>query len=300
MYQRINTNSPILILFIFSTITFCAGCATKKQIRDNITKGWIVYEGNCYKQNCGKKKAVLPWDKKKKQEEANEIKRRKADDLASQIEKAIKMGSESIPKGTETDKMLKKLINEIEVLRHNINTSAGYFDYLETVKKLAKKYCKAQMFEKIQTQKSDVDYSFKTGSSELTLFGKRDVKIFINNLRDEVATWKNDVKCDEVFDLSVFVAVVDITGYADMQGSKDPMKRKKNNMELSRQRAESVREEFLKLTRYESSIRFMVNSYGKGEKLPPGVSGNGKLDDPHRRVSIMTGIVGPKVLIDDL
>jgi outer membrane protein OmpA-like peptidoglycan-associated protein len=292
---------PIIVLTVFQ------GCQLRDKLlgydySGNRAEEVFVpkYICNSYKGQSGIKKCNdLPWVKEKAQQEAERIK------LLEMIDKLSVTNEKKITALVDDSESMignkiKSLKNEILKLKTEINSTEEYSEFLKLGLEIEKLYCKDQLFKNSQIKKLESDYSFKTGSAELTIFGKRNITNFMNKLHQEVANWKSDIKCGTAISKAQFSAVIDIFGYADTQGSSDLVKRRRNNMELSERRAESVRKELLYQIRNETQIRFVINPYGKGESLPPGIFDNAEDDDPRRRISIMSGIVGPRLLVDDL
>lgn len=142
------------------------------------------------------------------------------------------------------------------------------------------------------------DFSFKTGSSKLTESGINEIKNQLNQLEKEIVEWKNYINNhnEKIFETDRFKLTVVIEGYADKQGSE------KQNLKLSTERAESVRNEFvsqLKTISSKYNLRFDVAYDGKGETLPPGVTDNGKEVDGKRRICRIMSVVGPSKFIDE-
>ena len=142
------------------------------------------------------------------------------------------------------------------------------------------------------------DFSFKTGSSKLTESGINEIKVQLNQLENEIIEWKNYLNNhnERIFETDRFKLTVVIEGYADKQGFA------KQNLKLSTDRAESVRNEFisqLKNISIKYNLRYDVNYEGKGEVLPPGLNDNGNLVDVRRRICRIMSVVGPSKFIDE-
>jgi len=138
------------------------------------------------------------------------------------------------------------------------------------------------------------DVSFKSGSSDISGKGKENIKDLIKNVETEVERWRNYTnQCNEnIFQNDLFVVIINIDGYADERG------REESNLILSQKRTGSV-EKFiiseltdLTLTKKTRIVFNRIYSRGYGELLPPGVE-KLKMDDPNRRICIISYIVGP-------
>lgn len=141
------------------------------------------------------------------------------------------------------------------------------------------------------------DFSFKTGSSKLSESGINEIKKQLDQLENDIYEWKGYLNNhnERIFEKDRFKLTVIIEGYADKQGSD------KQNLKLSSERAESVRNEFVKqinLLATKHKLLFDVNFEGKGELLPPGVIDNGKEVDSNRRICRIISVVGPSRFVD--
>jgi outer membrane protein OmpA-like peptidoglycan-associated protein len=85
-----------------------------------------------------------------------------------------------------------------------------------------------------------------------------------------------------------------------LQGTGNVKARAERNQALSEQRAAAVAAEFEKqLSGLKSKLNltYNVTFFGQGENLPPQQIDNGKLNNPSRRVTTISMVVGPKILL---
>jgi outer membrane protein OmpA-like peptidoglycan-associated protein len=105
---------------------------------------------------------------------------------------------------------------------------------------------------------------------------------------------------ERIFKNDEFRTIVLINGYSDKQGTGSNEARKKINQELSENRAKAVAAEFekqLSIIKKKFKLDFVISFVGHGENLPPSYVDNGKKADPSRRVSSISLVVGPKILL---
>ena len=141
------------------------------------------------------------------------------------------------------------------------------------------------------------DFSFRTGSSKLTESGIEDIKNQILEIEKEIINWKNYLNNhnERIFENDSYKLMIVIDGYADRVGSE------KLNLKLSKERAEAVKNEFLKQIKVltnKYNLIFDIQYYGKGEMLPPGVIDNGQQSDVRRRICRIMSVVGPKQFVE--
>lgn len=148
------------------------------------------------------------------------------------------------------------------------------------------------------------DFSFKTGSSDLTKSGKLQVNKILEAIYYDIDQWFYylDDHNEAVFKDDKFVVRIVIRGYTDKQGystAKNDYDRKQLNLKLSNERAYAVRTEIYDMLnkKYRDlDISLSIDYTGMGEDLPQGVY-EGPEDDPLRRVCTVGTLVGPKSLI---
>jgi outer membrane protein OmpA-like peptidoglycan-associated protein len=194
---------------------------------------------------------------------------------------------------------LEDLIKEFENL--NLYTAEGYKMGLLIGVKIndlkTKKIIPVGMMIKsmtINTVKADTDFS--TGSSKLSKNGIKTIQKVVDNIITELDNWNIYLKDhnENVFNQEKFVVKILVNGYADMQGATD------YNQKLSEDRAYNVYLELNRLLKEISSkynLNINIVPKGYGETVPPGVTPNGKNDDPARRITTIICVTGPSLLI---
>jgi outer membrane protein OmpA-like peptidoglycan-associated protein len=146
------------------------------------------------------------------------------------------------------------------------------------------------------------DISFDTGSSVLTKQGKLAITVLIETITKDIAEWKVYLNQhnENVFDQEEYKTILIINGYSDLQGSGNAADRAEKNLELSKKRAAAVAAEFEKqLAELNTKLKltYNVKFYGQGESLPPKQVENGKVNNPDRRITTISMVVGPKILL---
>jgi outer membrane protein OmpA-like peptidoglycan-associated protein len=147
--------------------------------------------------------------------------------------------------------------------------------------------------DKVVSEKLESDLSFGIGKSELREDGKKQIDDMVQNIRLQIQFW-DDFPAGEqpkVYANKKKTVALNITGYADLQGSVNVEHRMKNNLELSNNRAKSVRDYFenkLNEIAKNENIEIKIKSVGRGEELPVGVKDTTKIDNPERRICVIT------------
>ncbi len=160
-------------------------------------------------------------------------------------------------------------------------------------------YKKINPYQKLRNKSINTiksDFVFQTGKSDINNAGVTEIQRLVKKIEDEIIDWKAyvDDHNNKIFADDLYKITIQINGYADKQGNS------KNNVKLSQERANKVRECFIKELKKLSSkynVRYSVNFVGKGEELPPGVTESNKEDDPKRRISMIYSVVGPFSLL---
>jgi outer membrane protein OmpA-like peptidoglycan-associated protein len=146
------------------------------------------------------------------------------------------------------------------------------------------------------------DISFETGSAELTKDGKVDISTLIQTISKDIADWKSylDQHNENVFNQDEYKTILVINGYSDLQGVGNEKARTERNQDLSEKRAAAVASEFekqLTVLKTKLNLTYSVTFFGMGENLPPQQIDNGKLNNPNRRITTVSMVVGPKILL---
>ena len=196
---------------------------------------------------------------------------------------------------------INKLFSELDSIDPYSQT--GYLKSLEVLSQLNDLiYGRIKPINEIILKNNEIkelkgDFSFTTGSSKLTESGVKDIKNQISEIEKEIINWKNYLNNhnERIFENDSYKLMIVVDGYADKVGSDEL------NLKLSKERAEAVKNEFLKqikvLTKSYNLI-FDIQYYGKGEMLPPGVTDNGQQSDVRRRICRIMSVVGPKKFVE--
>lgn len=268
-----------------------------------------------YKDNGGEIKTNLI-NKGKVEKEAEYIKLKKiADDL---INNAI---VKTTPINTiEKNTVIEGLTNTVEVIMLELNslyeelknTDPNTKDGLKKTKELLQKII-THMDKKVNPisiviaenskmteLKSDV--AFETGSSKLKEKGSEEITKQVAEIEKKIIEWRQYIDNNKIkiFENDLYKLKIIINGYADTQGSSNISERKKDNLELSRNRAESVKNEFKKqldILVEKHKLITDIEYHGKGEELPPNVIDNGLKNNPYRRVCLIISVVSPSSLL---
>ena len=136
----------------------------------------------------------------------------------------------------------------------------------------------------------------------LTKEGKLAITKLIETISNDISEWKIylDQHNENVFDQEDYRTILLINGYSDLQGSGNPKERAAMNLDLSNRRAAAVAAEFEKqLTELKAKLKlsYNVKFFGQGENLPPKQIENGKANNPDRRITTISMVVGPKILL---
>lgn len=200
----------------------------------------------------------------------------------------------------------QEIINNLNII--NPNSASGHQKALELASELNDLLYK-QVFplgELINANRNitriGADIIFKTGSFELTEHGKKEISKLIDSVKREIEDWKKylDHHNERIFKNDEYRTIILINGYSDKQGVGNSDERKKFNQELSEKRAAAVAQEFknqLEHLKVKLKLDFEIKFVGHGENLPPSYVDNGKKTDPNRRVSSISMVVGPKILL---
>jgi outer membrane protein OmpA-like peptidoglycan-associated protein len=239
----------------------------------------------------------------------------KADEAMRRLEDQKKMfySIDSTERITEIDAQLDKLIIRTQQIINSLNETDPYsleghekslllalelndllFHYIYPVGEL--------IVSNKEIKNISADISFDTGSSLLTKEGKLAITKLIETISNDISEWKIylDQHNENVFDQEEYRSILLINGYSDLQGSGNPKERAALNLDLSNRRAAAVAAEFEKqLNELKAKLKlsYNVKYFGQGENLPPKQIENGKANNPDRRITTISMVVGPKILL---
>lgn len=301
-----------LALFSLAFLLLLNSCATtggfSKKRGFDVEKG-PIYKGNKHNGKEGKTKVNILNSKKSKWEKAHiehlELIEKTKQDLAYFRQKFDELDSSQ--KINQVNELLNSLNKEIELLYEKLNsidiyTTEGYEEGLKLSAQLNDLIYQRIMptgtiIKKMTIRNINADTDFSTGSSKLSQNGINTIEKVVSEILQEINNWKNylDNHNEKIFNQDKIILKINVNGYADMQGAKD------YNQKLSEDRANSVEVELnkqLKLISDKYNISFKIEPKGWGEtSIPPGVTPNGKKNDPARRVVTIVCVTGPSLLI---
>lgn len=305
-----------LVIFI-SVITI--GCGNSKGFgkRRYTTSSYSrpKFKSTVYKGQRGTKSVTIFNKRQASREKAFVETLEKAEKALKLIEDQKNMFSkiDSTQKINQIDEQLQKsfirsqeIINDLNSI--NPGTASGHQKALSLASELNDLLYR-QVFpvgELINSNKNitrlGADITFKTGSSELTETGKKEISKLIDSLKLDIISWKKylDHHNEQIFKIDDFRTIIVINGYSDRQGTGSNETRKKYNQELSEKRAAAVAQEFeIHLTNLKKQLKldYEIKFVGHGENLPPTYVDTGKKVDENRRVSSISLVVGPKILL---
>jgi hypothetical protein len=240
------------------------------------------------------KKGVTPTESIDKKTTANKITNNWTDEMIAEVNRV----KEQIAKLYEETQLLnpfnkkdKERISQIEAELTNLVNK------------------KIIPFKKIEMQIDHpkiltVDYSFETGKANLNKDAVKELSALQYDWEKELEIWKNykDGNGEQIFTNDNMEIRINIIGYADMQGKGSINDRRERNRELSEKRAENVRKEIknsLKIFENKSSLKIEYITLGKGEELPPNVENSDLIDNPARRIVIITTAIYPHKLLEN-
>jgi outer membrane protein OmpA-like peptidoglycan-associated protein len=154
----------------------------------------------------------------------------------------------------------------------------------------------------MQIKRLGADIGFKTGSAILSIEGVNEITRLIDSMIVDINSWKKYLNHHNqtIFKNEEYRTIIVINGYSDKQGSGSKTERERLNKELSENRAKAVASEFEKqlvALKKKYKLDYQITFVGHGENLPPSFIDSGKKMDEKRRVSSISLVVGPKILL---
>ncbi|MCF8329760.1 MAG: hypothetical protein K9I37_05435 [Crocinitomicaceae bacterium] len=300
-------NSNLIFLFICSLALFACkdtGVLVKPKFKTTIFRG---VQGETEVNNFNRKQAEREKSLAATLEKADEALRRLDD------QKKMFYSIDSSERINEIDVQLDKLIARTKQIIDLLNETDPYspagnekalrlavelndllYNYVYPIGEL--------IVSNKEIKNISADISFDTGSSILTKPGKVAITQLIETITKDIAEWKVylDQHNENIFDQEEYKTILIINGYSDLQGTGNASERSEKNLELSKKRAAAVAVEFEKqLTELNTKLKltYNVKFYGQGENLPPKQVENGKVNNPDRRITTISMVVGPKILL---
>ena len=300
-------NSNLIFLFICSLALFACkdtGVLVKPKFKTTIFRG---VQGETEVNNFNRKQA--------EREKSLAATLEKADEALRRLEDQKKMfySIDSSERINEIDVQLDKLIARTKQIIDLLNETDPYspagnekslrlaielndllYNYVYPIGEL--------IVSNKEIKNISADISFDTGSSILTKQGKVAITQLIESITKDIAEWKVylDQHNENIFDQEDYKTILIINGYSDLQGTGNATERSEKNLELSKKRAAAVAAEFEKqLAELNTKLKltYNVKFYGQGENLPPKQVENGKVNNPDRRITTISMVVGPKILL---
>jgi len=300
-------NSKLIFLFICSLSLFACkdtGVLVKPKFKTTVFRG---VQGETDVNNFNRKQA--------EREKSLAATLEKADEALRRLEDQKKMfySIDSSERIEEIDFQLDKLIARTKQIIDLLNDTDPYspagnekslrlaielndllYNYVYPIGEL--------IVSNKEIKNISADISFDTGSSILTKQGKVAITQLIETITKDIAEWKVylDQHNENIFDQEDYKTILIINGYSDLQGTGNASERSEKNLELSKKRAAAVAAEFEKqLAELNTKLKltYNVKFYGQGENLPPKQVDNGKVNNPDRRITTISMVVGPKILL---
>ena len=300
-------NSKLIFLFICSLSLFACkdtGVLVKPKFKTTVFRG---VQGETDVNNFNRKQA--------EREKSLAATLEKADEALRRLEDQKKMfySIDSSERIEEIDFQLDKLIARTKQIIDLLNETDPYspagnekslrlaielndllYNYVYPIGEL--------IVSNKEIKNISADISFDTGSSILTKQGKVAITQLIETITKDIAEWKVylDQHNENIFDQEDYKTILIINGYSDLQGTGNASERSEKNLELSKKRAAAVAAEFEKqLAELNAKLKltYNVKFYGQGENLPPKQVENGNVNNPDRRITTISMVVGPKILL---
>lgn len=168
-------------------------------------------------------------------------------------------------------------------------------NYIEPLKKMIE--------SNKQIRKIGGDISFDPGSADLNKSGRKEIEKLANSIDKDLKMWKDYLMNHNanVFNDSLYRLMIIVNGYADEQGRGNDNDRKEKNKILSEKRAQSVADELMKQIQSKEikpQLIIDIEINGRGELLPPNMTeSTAKKNSPDRRISRVSMVLGPKILL---
>ena len=301
-----NNSTVLFFITFFILLSSCkdSGVLVKPKYKTTVFRG---QQGETEVNNFNRKQAEREKSLAETLEKADEAMRRLED------QKKMFYSIDSTERITEIDAQLDKLIERTQQIINSLNETDPYspaghekslllalelndllFHYIYPVGEL--------IVSNKEIKNISADISFDTGSSLLTKEGKLAITKLIETISNDISEWKIYLAQhnENVFDQEDYRTILLINGYSDLQGSGNPKERAAMNLDLSNRRAAAVAAEFEKqLTELKAKLKlsYNVKFFGQGENLPPKQIENGKANNPDRRITTISMVVGPKILL---
>ncbi len=298
----------VIVSFIFSLLF--VSCASKKTLRKPIfeTTTYKGEKGNKEVNNLNKNRAEREKEHFLALEKADEAKRLVEKEQAemNKIDTSERVGEIELALQKIYERT-QQIINELnEISPYSINGHQKTLKLATELNDLMQNYIEplTKMIESNkEVKKIGGDISFNVGSANLNNNGKKEISKLIKSIKVDMADWNQYLEDHNVniFKDSIYRLMIVVNGYADAQGDGSESTRKANNLELSKLRAEAVADEIIEqVNKYNFGHEIMIDIdiKGRGEAYPPNLSEKDiKVNSAERRISRISMVVGPKILL---
>ena len=307
MFQMKVSNKSILY---FSIIFLISSCATNNNLRKP------VFETTTYKGQTGDKEVTNANKNRAEREKALFLAMEKAD-AAQRIVEQQKQEMDKIDTTERVEDIeialvkiyqrTEEIITELnETSLHSMNGHKKTLELAEELNNLLQNYIeplKKMIESNKEVRKIGGDISFEAGSADLKNSGRKEISKLVSFIQDDKEMWDNYLlnHNSNVFNDSIFKLMIVINGYADEQGTGNENERKEKNKLLSEKRAQAVSDELMKQFKAQKNnveLIIDVEINGRGEMLPPEINETqAKKNSPERRISRVSMVIGPKILL---
>ena len=298
----------VIVSFIFSLLF--VSCASKKTLRKPIfeTTTYKGEKGNKEVNNLNKNRAEREKEHFLALEKADEAKRLVEKEQAemNKIDTSERVGEIELALQKIYERT-QQIINELnEISPYSINGHQKTLKLATELNDLMQNYIEplTKMIESNkEVKKIGGDISFNVGSANLNNNGKKEISKLIKSIKVDMADWNQYLEDHNVniFKDSIYRLMIVVNGYADAQGDGSESARKAKNFELSKLRAEAVADEIIEqVNKYNFGHEIMIDIdiKGRGEAYPPNLSEKDiKVNSAERRISRISMVVGPKILL---
>ena len=298
----------VIVGFIFSLLF--VSCASKKTLRKPIfeTTTYKGEKGNKEVNNLNKNRAEREKEHFLALEKADEAKRLVEKEQAemNKIDTSERVGEIELALQKIYERT-QQIINELnEISPYSINGHQKTLKLATELNDLMQNYIEplTKMIESNkEVKKIGGDISFNVGSANLNNNGKKEISKLIKSIKVDMADWNQYLEDHNVniFKDSIYRLMIVVNGYADAQGDGSESTRKAKNLELSKLRAQAVADEIIEqVNKYNFGHEIMIDIdiKGRGEAYPPNLSEKDiKVNSAERRISRISMVVGPKILL---
>ena len=297
------------ILFL-SIILLVSSCATNNSLRKPI------FNTTTYKGQTGEKE-VTNINKSRAEREKDLYLAMEKADATKRILEQQQGEMEKIDTTERVDDIelaLLKIYERTEIIITELNSTSPYSmsghertlelaaelndllqNYIEPLKKMIE--------SNKQVRKIGGDISFDPGSADLNKSGRKEIEKLANSIDKDLKMWEDYLMNHNanVFNDSLYRLMIIVNGYADEQGRGNDNDRKEKNKILSEKRAQSVADELMKQIQSKEikpELIIDIEINGRGELLPPNITeSTAKKNSPDRRISRVSMVLGPKILL---